>query len=85
MNKDKFREVLKCVRCYACVLGKGILRALHGTAVVGLFVVAVLGFVLVAKDGGYAAVFDFIAACFILAVALLNAFLIGCEKRWVGK
>lgn len=80
MKDGKFGDVLKHIKFHTCILVRGISRALYGTLVAGLFVVAVMGFVLVTIDSGYTAVFDFVAACATLAVALGSLYLLGCNR-----
>ena len=80
MKDGKFGDVLKHIKFHGGILVRGISRALYGTLVAGLFAVAVMGFFLVAIDDGYTAVFDFIAACALLVVAMGNVYLIGCKR-----
>ena len=85
MKKVNFKKVLKQVKAHADSMLRGLARTLYGTLVAGLIAVAIYGFVLIKSEGGYAAVFDFIAACATLVVALANAYVLGSKKRGAKK
>ena len=85
MKKVNFKKVLKQVKAHADIMLRGLARTLYGTLVAGLIAVAIYGFVLIKSEGGYAAVFDFIAACATLVVALANAYVLGSKKRGAKK
>ena len=72
------------VRVHLEILLRGFGRTLHGALIAGLIAFAVYGFVLIKSEGGYSAVFDFIAAIAILVIALCNMYLLG-NKRKGGK
>lgn len=80
MKNGKFGDVLNHIKFHGSILARGFLRALYGALVVGLFVVAIMGFVLVTIDSGYTAVFDFVAACALLMVALGSVYALGCKR-----
>ena len=81
MNKIDFKKVLKQAKFHADVMVRGLARTLYGALIAGLIAFAVYGFVLIKSEGGYAAVFDFIAACATLILALGNAYLLGSKRR----
>lgn len=81
MKEFNFNNVLHDVTHHASVLLKGIARTLYGTLIAGLIGFAIYGFVQIRAEGGYAAVFDFIASCAILVIALANAYALGNKKR----
>lgn len=81
MKKVDMKKVLKQVKFHASVVVRGLGRTLYGALIAGLIAFAVYGFVLIKSEGGYAAVFDFIASCATLIVALANAYVLGCKKR----
>ena len=85
MKKVNFKKVLKQVKAHADIMLRGLARTLYGTLVAGLIAVAIYGFVLIKSEGGYAAVFDFIAACATLVVALADAYMLGSKKRGAKK
>ena len=80
MKNGKFGEVLKHIKFHGGILVRGFSRMLYGTLVAGLFVISGMGFFLVTIDSGYTAVFDFIAACATLTVALGCTYLLGCKR-----
>ena len=67
------------------ILLRGLARTLYGTLTAGLFAFAIYGFIQIKTEGGYVAVFDFIAACAILIMALANAYVLGCKRRGAKK
>ena len=81
MKKVNFDKVLKKAKFHADIMLRGLARTLYGSLIAGLIAFAVYGFVLIQKEGGYAAVFDFIAACATLTVALANAYVLGNKRR----
>ena len=85
MKEIKFGKVLKQVKFHTSIVLRGLARTLYGTFVAGLIAIAVYGFVLIKSEGGYAAVFDFIASCATLILALANAYVLGCKKRGAKK
>ena len=85
MKSVNFNKVLKRVKFHADIMLRGLARTLYGTLIAGLLAFAIYGFVLIKSEGGYAAVFDFIAACATLTVALANAYLLGSKRRGAKK
>lgn len=81
MKKVDIKKVLKQVKFHVDILLRGLARTLYGALIAGLIAFAVYGFVLIKSEGGYAAVFDFIAACATLTVALINAYVLGSKRR----
>ena len=85
MNNVDFRKGMKQVKSHADIMLRGLARTVYGALVAGLFAIAIYGFILIKSEGGYAAVFDFIAACATLLVALGNAYLLGGKRRGAKK
>jgi hypothetical protein len=85
MRNVNFKRVLKQVKFHADIMLRGLARTLYGALIAGLIAFAVYGFVLIKSEGGYAAVFDFIAACATLMVALANAYVLGNKRRGAKK
>lgn len=85
MKKVNFAKVLKQVQFHAGILLIGLARMVYGSLIAGLTAFAIYGFVLIKSEGGYAAVFDFIAALAMLILALCNAYLLGCKRRGAKK
>jgi hypothetical protein len=81
MNKENFKKALKKAQFHGGILLKGLVRTLFGALNACLIAFAAYCFVLIKTEGGYAAVFDFIAACVLVMIALANAYLLGCKKR----
>ena len=78
--KSKFERFAKQAKFHLGIMARGLLRTLHGTMIAGLIGFSIYGFLLIKNEGGYAAVFDFIASCAILVMALANAYLLGCKR-----
>ena len=85
MRNVNFKKALKQVKFHADIMLRGLARTLYGALIAGLIAFAVYGFVLIKSEGGYAAVFDFIAACAMLLLALANAYLLGSKRRGAKK
>ena len=81
MKSVNFKKVLKQVKFHADIMLRGLARMIYGTVIAGLIAFAIYGFVLIKSEGGYAAVFDFIAACAMLLLAMANAYLLGSKRR----
>ena len=75
--KDAFKRVME----HAGLLLRGLIRTVCGAMNAGLIAFSIYGFITIGQEDGYAAVFDFIASCAILAIALLNAYMLGGKKR----
>lgn len=78
MNFEKFTKLAKF---HFGIVLRGLARTIYGAFITGLIAFAVYGFVLIKSEGGYAAVFDFIAAIATLAVALANAYVLGSKRK----
>jgi hypothetical protein len=77
----KFEKYIKLAKFHAGIVLRGLARTLHGAFITGLIAFAVYGFVLISKEEGYAAVFDFVAAIAVLVVALCNVYLLGSKRK----
>lgn len=80
MDKVKIRNTLANASYHASILLKGLTRTLYGALIAGLFGFAFFGFVSIANEDGYVAVFDFVASVATLAVAVCNMYYIGSKK-----
>ena len=85
MKSVDFKKSMKQAKYHADIILRGLARTLYGTLIAGLIAFAIYGFVLIKSEGGYAAVFDFIAACATLVVALANAYVLGNKRRGAKK
>ena len=66
---------------HARVLGTGFVRMLVGAITAGFIAAAVYGFAIVPKEGGYAAVGDFLLSIFCLVVAFAGVYIMGGSKK----
>ena len=85
MEAVQIKKAWKAVKFHAKIAWRGFYRTLYGAAVAGLLAMAVYGFVSVTTETGWTAVFDFIASCATLVVALLNMYLMGGRKKGGAK
>jgi hypothetical protein len=85
MKKIDFKSFLENVRFHGSILVRGITRTLAGALIAGLVAISVYGFISVGNEAGYIAVFDFVANCATLAVALCNVYLLGVSRKKVKK
>ena len=82
--KMNIQKTYKKAKFHIDILLSGLARTLYGALIAGLIGFAVYGFVLIKTESGYTAVFDFIASCATLILALANAYVLG-NKRKGGK
>ena len=75
---DKFKSALM-------TMGKGLVRSLWGTAVVGCIGLAVYGYMSIPSEGGYVAVAEFIVASGILCIATTGMYIMGGTTKKEGK
>lgn len=85
MKSVNFKKVMKQAKFHADIMLRGLARTLYGALIAGLIAFAVYGFVLIKSENGYVAVFDFIAACATLILALANAYALGNKRRGAKK
>ena len=81
MKTAILKDAMKQVMEHAGTLLRGFIRTLYGALNAGLIAFSIYGFITIGQEDGYAAVFDFIASCAILAIALLNAYMLGGKRR----
>lgn len=80
-----FEKIMKLAKFHLGILLRGLGRTLYGAFITGMTAFAIYGFVLIKTEGGYAAVFDFIASVAILVVALANAYVLGSKRKGAKK
>ena len=85
MEAVQIKMAFAKVKFHARIAWRGFCRTVYGAAVAGLLAIAVYRFVSVAGGTGWIAVCDFIAACATMIVALANMYLMGFNKKRVGK
>jgi hypothetical protein len=81
MKKFNFGNFFEALGYHGSILVRGIARTLYGALIAGLIGISVYGFVSIRNEAGYIAVFDFIAACATLAVALSNMYMLGVVRK----
>ena len=81
MEAVQIKKAWKTFKFHAKIVWRGFCRTVYGASVAGLLAMAVYGFVSVANETGWTAVCDFIASCATLIVALLNMYVMGCNKK----
>lgn len=81
---NKRGNVLEQIKFHSGILLKGFVRTAYGALIAGLIGISIYGFVAIEGESGYIAVFDFIAACATLTVAVCNLYVIGGKKRGKG-
>lgn len=81
MEAVQIKNAWKMVKFHTKIAWRGFYRTLYGAAVAGLIALTVYGFVSVTTETGWAAVFDFIASCATLIVAMCNVYRIGYNKK----
>lgn len=81
MLKENFEKALKQVLFHSGVILRGLVRTLYGTLIAMMIGFSIYGFVKIQSEDGYAAVFDFVASCAVLIIALVNAYALGNKKR----
>lgn len=81
MKKFDFRDFLDGIRFHGGILVRGMGRTLYGALIAGLIGISLYGFFGIRNEAGYIAVFDFIAACATLTVALCNVYLLGVVRK----
>lgn len=79
MNKSS--NVLEQIKFHSGILLKGLIRTIYGALIAGLIGISIYGFIVIEGETGYLAVFDFIAACATMTVAVCNLYLMGGKKR----
>lgn len=76
-----FERFLKQAKFHALAFMRGLGRTVYGAFIAGLIAFAVYGFVIIQTEDGYAAVFDFVASCAVLVIALCNVYLLGSKRK----
>ena len=81
MEALHIKKAWKVVKLHTKIAWRGFCRTLYGAAVAGLIALAIYGFVSVTTETGWTAVYDFIASCATLVVAMSNMYLMGGRKK----
>lgn len=80
MNVD-FRKTMDQAKHLGITVLRGFIRTLYGALIAGLIGISIYGFIAIESESGYIAVFDFIAACATLTVAVSNLYVMGGKKH----
>ena len=81
MEAVQIKRAFTNAKFHLRVMWRGFCRTVYGSAVAILFAVAIYRFVSVSGETGWVAVFDFIAACATMAVAIENMYFMGGRKK----
>ena len=81
MKQFDFKYFLGGVKFHGSIFVRGLGRAIYGALIAGLFVLAGYGFTSIKSEAGYVAVFDFVASCATVIVAVSHVYLRGVKKR----
>ena len=79
--KIDFRKTMDWANHLGVTLLRGLVRTIYGALIAGLIGIAIYGFVVIESESGYIAVFDFVAACVALMVAVCNLYVMGGKKH----
>ena len=71
----------KQIKTHTEVLLRGLGRTFSGALNAFLIGAAIYGFALIKGEGGYAAVFDFIASAGLLVIAFFNIYMLGSKRK----
>lgn len=80
MNID-YRKTVGLAKHFALTVLRGLVRTIYGALIAGLIGISIYGFIVIEGETGYLAVFDFIAACATMTVAVCNLYLMGGKKH----
>lgn len=83
VTKEK-NDLLIAVGHHARILFNALKRMVFSALTIVLFVIAIAGFCLVAREDGYIAVFDFICSCATFAVAVVGMYFLGNPRKTRG-
>ena len=81
MEAVQIKKAWKTVKFHAKVAWRGFCRTVYGALIAGLMAMAIYGFVSLSVETGWVAVWDFVASCATLLVALSNMYWMGTSKK----
>ena len=81
MEAVQIKKAWKSVKLHIKAVWRGFCKVIYGTATAALVALAIFGFLSVTEEGGWSAVFDFIASCAILTIAIIMMYLFGCGRK----
>ena len=80
----KTNKALVVICRIARIMLSGITYTILGSLIAATFVVSILGFCMVGREGGYVAVFDFICSCLIFSTAVAGLCFLGIPRKRRG-
>lgn len=81
MEAVQIKKVWKSVKIHAKIAWRGFYRTVYGALIAGLMAMAIYGFVSLSVETGWVAVWDFVASCATLLVAVSNMYFMGTNKK----
>lgn len=84
MDKIRVADLKGNAGYYANIIGLGVFKALHGTAVAVLIGVSIYGFASINILSGWLAVGAFLACCATFAVGISNIYIMGLKAERSG-
>lgn len=75
--KSNTKKVFRLIEFHSIILFKGIVKMLYGAFAAKLLALGTYGFIKIASESGYDAVFDFLGSVCIVIVALVATYLMG--------
>ena len=81
MEATQIKRAWKTAKFHARVAWRGFYRTVYGALVAGLIAMAIYGFVSLTNETGWVAVWDFVASCATMLVALSNMYMMGANKK----
>ena len=81
MEAVQIKKAWAKVKFHVRIAWRGFCRTVYGALIAGLMAMAIYGFASVTKETGWVAVWDFVASCATLIVAMCNVYRIGCNKK----
>ena len=81
MEAVQIKKAWKTVKFHAKIAWRGFCRTVYGALIAGLMAMAIYGFVSLTNETGWVAVWDFVASCATMLVALSNMYMMGGRKK----
>ena len=75
--KINTKKASRLIGFHGLILLKGIARMLFGALTASILALGIYGFFMIPTEGGYDAVFDFLASICIICIALAATYLMG--------
>lgn len=72
-----FKKLSRRVGFHGMILVKGFIKMLCGAGTAALFAIGIYGLIMIASEGGWAAVCDFLGSVGIIFIALVATYVMG--------